>query len=181
MREITSEELKNSDVVPHKKLNRLKCLFVKVIEPTFDIVCKTTNQTIAHLTVFDQTKPTIIFSFEPLAPNKKENDEVYVAEIGRIQITICNNSEINIYKVREKYRNIGVGRILLEEAERMVKEAGYSTVFVSPSSAPYTGDSEISFDKLMEYYEYRKYNPVKMSDSTNTEIRGMVKMKKELL
>ena len=170
----------NVDYREHKVRIREK-FSGKIVVPTFDVVDSKTGKIIAFISIIGNQKPIIIFSEKILKYERIDYADIFESEIGRIQITICDHSEINEFKVRELQRKKGVGRLLLKIAEEIVLKEGHDTLDVAPSSAPYKGDNRLSLEKLIEVYGCMGFKKLSFSDSTSTHTEGTVKLRKYLL
>lgn len=66
---------------------------------------------------------------------------IHKEEIGRIGLTVESDYfQIKYFMVKEKKRNTGVGRKLLEKMIKEVKKAKGTKIIVFPNSEPYEGD-----------------------------------------
>lgn len=61
---------------------------------------------------------------------------------------------IRYFQVKEKYRNKGVGKELLNTIIRELQNVNYSYIEVVPNSDPYEGESYIDNEKLYSIYQH---------------------------
>lgn len=76
-------------------------------------------------------------------------------EIGWIRIA-CNvydaKCNIQLFHVKDKYRRKGIGRKLLEEAEKELKKHDYSILEVCPCPESFDDEADISIEELYMMY-----------------------------
>jgi GNAT superfamily N-acetyltransferase len=78
--------------------------------------------------------------------------KIEVGEIGLAQS--CDYFLIRYFHVKEKYRNKGVGKELLNTIIEELQTENYSYIEVVPNSDPYEGESYIDNEKLYSIYQH---------------------------